>query len=140
MIALKTHHVFKMPVAGGDLTLRNRFSFLGEPILNGPESYFIGLGAGGSLEWWTATRAFCTFLSAGGGVGWMDARGYEIPGGQGQDFNLHWYLHGGLRWMLADRLSATAGVYFQHVSNAGQDKVNPGVNALGPTLGLAWHF
>jgi len=28
----------------------------------------------------------------------------------------------------------------QHISNGGQDPVNPGVNALGPAPGIGWHF
>lgn len=140
MLTVKTHYIFKKPFAGGDITLRNRFTLLGEPIVEGPESYFIGAAAGGSLEWWNTARSFSVFFSAGGGAGWMDSKGYEIPGGQGQDFILNWYVHTGVRWMLADRLSASLGAYFQHVSNGGQDDVNPGVNALGPTLGLGWHF
>ena len=140
MLTMRNRYIFKKPFAGGDLVLRNRITLLGESIIEGPETYFIGAAAGGQLEWWNTARSFSVFFSAGGGLGWMDSTGYEIPGGQGQDFNFNWYVHTGMRWMIADRLSATLGVYFQHISNGGQDDVNPGVNALGPTLGLAWHF
>ena len=140
IITIKTHSIFNLPMCGGDLVLRNRVSFLAEPIVEGPESYFIGAAAGGSLEWWNAQRSFSVFLSSGGGVGWMDAQGYVVEGGQGQDFNLNWYIHSGLSCRFTENLSASLGLYFQHVSNGGQNDVNPGVNALGPTLGVAWHF
>ncbi len=140
IITLKTPHVFKTPLGGGELALRSRFSFLGEPIADGPESFYIGGAAGGSLEWWDATRKFSLFLSSGGGVGWMDARGHEIKGAQGQDFNFNWYIHSGMTWRVREQLSISLGAYFQHVSNRGEDEVNPGVNALGPMLGVVWHF
>ena len=70
----------------------------------------------------------------------MDSRGYQIPGGQGQDFNFTWFMHGGVRYRMTDHLSAELGLYFQHISNGGQDAVNPGVDALGPMLGIGWHF
>lgn len=140
ILSLKSAAMLSGPVGRGDLVLRNRISFLGEPIVEGPESYFIGLALAGSLEWWNEARTFSVFLSAGGGVGWMDSKGYEIEGGQGQDFNLNWFVHSGVRYCIRPRLSIAAGIYFQHISNGGQDDVNPGVNALGPTLGIGWHF
>lgn len=140
VVTVKTPWVMRRQAGEGVLVLRSRFSLLAEPVIEGPESYFIGLAAGGSLEWWNARRTMSLFLSAGGGIGWMDARGHEIEGGQGQDFNFNWYVHSGLRFMLAERLSASLGLCFQHLSNHGLDDINPGVNALGPTIGLAWHW
>jgi hypothetical protein len=45
-----------------------------------------------------------------------------------------------VRYRFTDRLSAALGLYFQHISNGGQDQVNPCSDALGPTLGIGWHF
>lgn len=140
MITVKTRPVLDFKLGGGDVVVRNRATLLGEAIVEGPESYFFGITGGASIEWWNAPRTFSVFLSAGGGVGVLDARGYEVPGGQGQDFNFTWYVHSGLRYRFSEHVSASLGVYFQHVSNGGQDEVNPGVDAIGPTLGVAWHF
>ena len=140
MITVKTRPVLDFKLGGGDLVVRNRATLLGEAIVEGPESYFFAITGGASIEWWNAPRTFSVFLSAGGGVGVLDARGYEVPGGQGQDFNFTWYVHSGLRYRFSEHVSASLGVYFQHVSNGGQDEVNPGVDAIGPTLGVAWHF
>lgn len=140
IITIKSRPVLSFDVGGGKLVVRNRLSLLGEAIIEGPESYFFGFTGGASMEWWNAPRSFSVFLSAGGGVGVLDSRGYEIPGGQGQDFNLTWYVHSGIRYRFSDHVSASLGVYYQHVSNGGQDEVNPGVDALGPTIGVAWHF
>ena len=38
------------------------------------------------------------------------------------------------------QLAKTLGLYFQHISNGGQDAVNPGVDAPGPMLGIGWRF
>jgi lipid A 3-O-deacylase len=70
----------------------------------------------------------------------MDSKGYEVPGGQGQDFNLNWLIHAGVRFRTAHAWWASLGLYFQHISNRGLNKINPGLNALGPTLGLSRKF
>ena len=140
ILTLKTGAFMRRAWGDGDLVVRNRFSLLAEPIVQGPESYFVGVTVAPSIEWWTRTRTFSAFFSIGGGFGWMDSTGYQTPGGQGQDFNLTWFMYGGVRYRMTDHLSATLGLYFQHISNGGQDAVNPGVDALGPTLGIGWHF
>lgn len=126
--------------AGGTLIMRARLSLLLEPIINGPETRFIGTAAAGDLEWRNASGDFALFFAGGGGFGWMNSRGYEVKGAQGQDFNLNWLLHGGLRIRMNKNWRWSAGLYFQHISNRGLDKVNPGLNALGPSVGLSRKF
>ena len=128
------------PFFGGDLVIRNRFSLLVEPISMGPEHHFIGASASGIMEWWDHQRTRSLFFAAGGGVGWLDSKGHEIKGAQGEDFNLNWLAYTGVRLMTRKRMSASAGVYFQHISNHGMNPVNPGVNAVGPMLSVGWHF
>lgn len=137
---LRSGAIMRRKLGAGDLVVRNRFSLLVQPIVDGPETHYIGLAAAPSIEWWNAERTFSTFFSIGGGFGWMDSRGPATPGGQGQDFNLNWFMHGGVSMRVNERLSASLSVYFQHISNGGMDAVNPGVNALGPMLGVGWRF
>lgn len=139
-LTFKSPPVFSFKVAGGDLILRNRLSLLIEPIVVGPESYYIGAAGSGSLEWWNASRSFSMFFAAGGGYGVMDSKGYVVKGGQGRDWNFNWFVYSGLRLRLAEHLSATLGVLFQHISNQDTDPINPGLNALGPMLGVEYHF
>ena len=127
-------------VLGGELVLRSRYSLLLEPILQAPEHHYYGGSAAGLLEWWDDRRTRCLFLTSGGGFGWLDAKGYEIPGGQGQEFNFNWFIYGGGRIRVAKRCAATVGVYYQHVSNGHFDKLDPGVNAIGPMLNASWRF
>lgn len=126
--------------AGGTLIMRARLSLLLEPIINGPETRFIGTAAAGDLEWRNAAGNFALFFAAGGGFGWMNSRGYEVQGAQGQNFNLNWLLHAGLRIRTRSNWRWSTGLYFQHISNRGLDKVNPGLNALGPSFGLSRKF
>ena len=120
--------------------VRSRASFEFTPVIEGPESYFVGVTFAPSLEWWNQARTFSTFLSAGGGFGWMDSQGQTIPGGQGQDFNLTWFVHTGVSWQITPNLSASLGARFQHISNGGRNDINPGIDAFGPTLGLGWSW
>ena len=140
IISFKIPPITERPWAGGTLVVRSRFSLLVEPIVRGPEHSYLGTAAAGEVEWRSATEAFTGFFSAGGGFGWMDSKGYEVPGGQGQDFNLNWLVHAGVRVRTAHAWRISVGLYFQHISNRGLDKINPGLNALGPTLGLSRKF
>ncbi len=140
IISFKIPPINERPWAGGTLVFRSRFSLLLEPIVRGPEHSYLGVAAAGEVEWRSASEQFTGFFSSGGGFGWMDSKGYEVPGGQGQDFNLNWLIHGGVRLRLAHDWRLSLGLYFQHISNRGMDKINPGLNALGPTLGLSRKF
>ena len=141
ILTLKSPTAFDLgEVAGGDLVIRNRFSLLLEPIVEGPEDYYFGFSASGSLEWWNKARNLSFFFAAGGGLGWMNSQGYEVEGAQGQDLNFNWFLYTGARCLCWERMSVSLGVLYQHVSNTGLDEVNPGIDALGPMLGVTWHF
>jgi hypothetical protein len=126
--------------AGGEIVIRNRFSLLIEPISAGPEHHFFGITASGDLEWWDTKRTTCVFFTAGGGIGWLDSKGHEIRGAQGEDFNLTWLVYPGFRYVFRKGMSASVGVYFQHISNRYLNRINPGLNAIGPMMGLSWHY
>jgi lipid A 3-O-deacylase len=126
--------------AWGVLVIRNRFSFLYEPIAIGPEHHFVGATASGVLECWNTRRNLGFFFSSGGGFGWLDSKGHQIKGAMGEDFNFTWFAYPGVRILFKNRLSASAGVYFQHISNHNLNRINPGINAVGPMLSMGWHF
>lgn len=140
MLTFKSPAVLQGGLWGGDLVLRNRFSLLIEPIIEGPESYFIGANASGILEWWNPSRSFNLFFSAGGGLGVMDSKGYEVEGGQGQDLNFTYFAYTGARLRVCERGSLALGLYYQHISNTDLDDINPGIDSLGPMLSFGWHF
>jgi hypothetical protein len=140
LLTWKTPAVARRMMGGRELVMRSRFSVLLEPVVKGPESYFLGGSASGLLEWWTIRRTQAFFFSSGGGIGLMDSQGYEVVGGQGQDFNFNWFIYAGSRFQRRNGLGLSVGVYFQHISNTGLDPVNPGINALGPMLNVSWRF
>jgi hypothetical protein len=140
IITMRCPPIREWPLLGGTLLYSTRLSLLLEPIITGPETYFIGTAAAGFLEWHVPSRRFSCFFAGGGGFGWMDSRGYEVKGAQGQDFNLNWLLNLGLRVQTRSHWQWSTSLYFQHISNRGMDKVNPGLNALGPMLGLSRQF
>lgn len=124
--------------SGARLVVRNRFSLPMESFTVGPESHYLGLSAAPSVEYWFPGDKTSIFFSVGGGIGVTDST--SVPGGQGQDFTLNWFAQLGIRRSLGGNASLLAGPYFVHHSNGGQTSPNPGIDALGFTLGLGWRF
>lgn len=140
MPSLRTPSHLQWPLAGGELVVRARFGLWLQPIVEGPESWFVGAISGPSLEWWAPSGRTALLLSAGGGVGLLDSRGNEVEGAQGQDFNLTWYGMAGVEHRLGDRWSLMGGLWYQHISNGGMSEPNPGIDAFGPMIGVGWSF
>lgn len=123
---------------GARLIVRSRASLLLESIAEGPEDYYIGINGAPSIEYWFPNEKTSLFFSIGGGVGWTNST--REPEGQGQDFTLNWFSQFGIRQEIAPNLSVLGGAYFIHHSNGGQTSPNPGIDALGFTIGLGWQF
>ena len=58
----------------------------------------------------------------------------------GQDFTLNWFSQLGIRQSITEDLSILGSAYFTHHSNGGMTDPNPGIDALGFTVGLGWKF
>lgn len=123
---------------GSRLVIRHRLTLIGDVVQNGPESHYIGFSGSPSLEWWDKTGTWSMYTGSGGGFGLIDSRG--IKGGQGQDFTLNWFIRGGIEHVFANDRRLSAGIMYQHMSNGGQTKPNPGIDALGFTIGYSWAF
>jgi hypothetical protein len=102
----------------------------------GPESHYIAVSASPSLEWWNAAGTWSVFGGIGGGFGGLDSQG--VKSGQGQDFTLNWMMRGGLEHAISRHSRLSAGIMYQHMSNGGQTKPNPGIDALGFMVGYSW--
>jgi lipid A 3-O-deacylase len=126
------------PIGRARLVLRHRLTLLGTAIQQGPESHYLALNASPSVELWSPSGRWCVYGGAGGGLGWLDSQG--VRGGQGQDFTLNWFARGGVEHLAGKNFRWSAGVMFQHMSNGGQTKPNPGIDAVGFTLGASWAF
>jgi hypothetical protein len=124
---------------GSKLVVRNRFAGIFETFTRGPEDYYIGASAAPSIEYWFPSEKTSIYFSAGGGVGWTNSSGGE-GGGMGQDFTLNWFSQLGVRQALTEKMSVLGGAYFTHHSNGGMTDPNPGIDAIGFTVGLGWKF
>ncbi len=128
-------HVF---ADGSRLIVRHRLTLIGTWVQNGPESHYLGFSGSPSVEWWNRAGTWSLFTGSGGGFGLIDSRG--VKGGQGQDFTLNWFIRGGFEHVTAKGIRLSAGIMYQHLSNGGQTKPNPGIDALGFTLGYGRAF
>lgn len=118
------------------LRVRHRLTLIGTWIQQGPESHYVAVAGSPSLELWNRQATWGLVGGAGGGFGVLDSRGVE--GSQGQDFTLNWFARGALERVIGrngDRVSA--GILFQHMSNGGQTDPNPGIDAVGFTIGYS---
>jgi len=123
---------------GSRLMVRHRLTLIGTWVQQGPESRYAGFSGSPSIEWWDKTGTWSLFAGAGGGFGWIDSR--DVAGGQGQDFTLNWFMRGGLEHVTATDQRFSVGLMHQHLSNGGQTKPNPGIDAFGFTVGYSWAF
>jgi hypothetical protein len=123
---------------GARLTIRNRFSLIGEAIVRGPEDRYIAIAGAPTFELWSADRRTAGFFEIGGGVGFINSKG--VAGGQGQDLTFNWFTQAGVRRQLGERMAITAGLYFTHHSNRGRTDPNPGIDVLGVNVGVVWAF
>ena len=139
ILSLRTpsHWVWDLK-SGATFAVRARVNALMEAIIEGPENHYFGMSPSPSFEYWLPNKKTYLHFAIGGGAGAIDSQG--VYGGQGQDFTWNWYMHGGVRHFISERMAVSLGVYFQHNSNRGATDPNPGIDALGPMLGLSWHF
>ena len=129
---------WRLGSAGDMLVLRPRISLLLESITEGPEDFYFGVSAAPSIEWWLPSRKTSVFFSIGGGVGYTDST--RVPGALGQDFTLNFFVQLGVRRELRPGFSVLGSAMFLHHSNGGMTDPNPGIDALGFTLGAGWRF
>lgn len=138
-LAWRSGEIWGRSLPGGSrVVLRHRFGLIGTWVQEGPETYYAGVTASPSIEWWNPAGTWALFGGAGGGLGVVDST--DVTGGQGQDFTLNWFMRGGVEWVISPRSSVVAGILFQHLSNGGQTDPNPGIDALGFSFGWSWRY
>ena len=87
-----------------------------------------------------AGTASITLARTNGTAGQVSAL-VSVTGGtatQGQDFTLTWFIRGGIEHAIGHNRTVSAGILYQHMSNGGQTKPNPGIDALGFSVGYSW--
>jgi hypothetical protein len=135
----RSPYVFKFDLDGGSTVMvRHHATLITSWIAEGPEDYYLGISGSPSLEWWSADNVWSLYFSSGGGFGVTNST--AVAGGQGQDFTLNWFAKAGLRYQLSDDVAMFGGPFFQHMSNGGATTPNPGIDALGFTVGASFSF
>ncbi len=119
----------------------NQFYVLGmaEPIFRGPENYYFGISVGMRYVFVQPGSRFAFYLSSGVGLGWIDSHANQA-GAQGQDFTFNILSAAGISYKINERWQVTAGVLYQHLSNAGQTDPNSSLNLLGPQIGVTYSY
>lgn len=112
---------------------------MAEPIFRGPENYYFGISTGLRYNFVRPGARLIPYISGGAGLGFIDSRS-QISGAQGQDFTFNILTAVGVSYKMNDHWKATAGILYQHLSNAGQTDPNPSLNLLGPQLGVTFSF
>jgi hypothetical protein len=111
---------------------------IGTAIVEGPESYFAGVGGGLRYYFVQPCARLVPFLEVRGGAGFTDSRGYHDA--QQEDFTFSYMLGAGLRYDVSHRLSVTASAIDQHLSNAYITSPNYGFDSLGFSVGALIRF
>jgi hypothetical protein len=101
-----------------------------------PESqWFVGLTPHFRYNFATGTR-WIPFLDGGAGV---TATGIKHPD-LGGTFEFNLQPGAGMHWFVRDNLALTGEVKYMHMSCAGIDKPNHGLNDVIGMIGLTWFF
>lgn len=111
---------------------------IGSAIVEGAESYYVGLGGGLRYYFVQPNARLAPFLEVRGAAGFTDSRGYRYA--QQEDFTFCYMLGAGLRYDLNKRLSFTAAAVDQHLSNAYITRPNYGFDSVGFSLGTILRF
>jgi hypothetical protein len=112
---------------------------MAEPIFRGPENHYFGISTGLRHVFVRPGWRVQFYTSAGVGLGFIDSTD-SFRQGQGQDFTFNILSAGGLEYRVNDRFKVSAGILYQHLSNAGQTDPNPSLNLLGPQVGATFSF
>ena len=124
------------PPLGGDGWYRGNLELLVEGAFLFNTEPRSGWAAGGGLSLrynFTAGRRVVPFLEGNVGALSLD---FDLRS-QSDGFNFNLGLGTGLHWFAWDRVALTPGIRWQHISNAGNNQPNRGINAILFLLGAS---
>jgi hypothetical protein len=124
---------------GKDHCWSGNFELLGQ-LFGGKQikpnnAYVVGLAPLLRYNFATGTR-FVPFVGGGAGVSLTDIRKPDLS----TDFEFNLQVGGGVRCFFKPNFSATLEARLLHLSNAGIDSPNDGVNTMMLFLGADWYF
>ncbi len=139
MLSWRSAKAFGWDLSDGSvIVVRHRLTLIGTWVEHGPESHYFGVSGSPSVEWWNHSGTWSLYGGSGGGFGFTDSQ--AVKGALGQDFTFNWFIRGGIEHIMSGHTQLNAGIMYQHLSNGGQTKPNPGIDALGFTLGYTLKF
>jgi lipid A 3-O-deacylase len=112
---------------------------MAEPIFRGVENHYFGVNFGARYNFVQPNSRLIPYFSGGLGLGWIDSHP-NVPGAQGQNFTFNILTAAGLSYELTENWKISAGILYQHLSNAGQTDPNPSLNLFGPQVGISYSF
>jgi opacity protein-like surface antigen len=110
-----------------------------QPIIRGIENHYFGFNFGFRYNFVRPNSRWIPYFSGGVGLGWIDSNP-DMRGSQGQDFTFNILSAAGVSYKIDNRMKVSAGILYEHFSNAGQTDPNPSLNLLGPELALSYSF
>jgi lipid A 3-O-deacylase len=118
---------------------RGNFELLGDLFggeqINHNSAYMVGLTPLLRYDFATGSH-FIPFIGGGAGVALTDIRKPDLS----TDFEFNIQVGGGVHWFFKPDMSATLEGRWLHLSNAGIDRPNQGVNTSMILVGLNWFF
>ena len=119
------------------------FQAMGEQFIRGIENHYFGINVGFRYNFVQPGRRWTPYMSGGVGLGAVDATKEYQPGALGQDFTFNIQSTVGVSYKMNQHWKLTAGIIYQHLSNAGlsePERPNSSLNTLGPQLGATYSF
>ncbi len=128
----------------GDGCLRGNCEFLIQifygSVFDGPGNALGGAGFLFRYNFVQPESRWVPYLQVGGGVLYNDIYRDHSQKLIGQAWEIELEAQIGIRYMWSDRLSVALEGGYKHISNAGMNDRNLGLNSLGATVGLGIHF
>jgi len=129
----------------GSGLFRGNWEFLvggyGAGIFDGPGDVIAGGALGIRYNFVQPSAKVVPFIQIGGGGAYSDMADDDLVQRLvGEEWS--WELEGsvGLRFMMSERCSLIIAAQYQHLSNAGRNERNRGLNALGGVIGVSWFY
>jgi len=140
-IVLADAHIGTMisGLIGGDCFWRGNFellgTFFGGEQINHNDAYLVGIAPLLRYNFATGSR-LVPYVDGGAGLSLTDIRKPDLS----TDFEFNVQVGIGLHWFFKPNMAATLEGRWLHLSNAGIDRPNQGVNTSMILLGLDWFF
>ena len=115
------------------------FGFSYTDVVRGPETRYFAFDYKFRRNFVQPRWRLAPYFEMGGGGGDINAKGYKVTYGQGQDLTFTYTIGAGARWNFNPKWSIAGGVTYMHVSNfyLSEPKIEDyGINVYGPVVGI----